>query len=283
MRLARRFRVPAAVAVGWTDDAPPPRSGLHVLGDKPWILKSDEMPKLNAVLAEADRRGVVAYDIMTERFEVTSMLQRALVNDAPTFGEIVKGNETDPGVYMESVHHLMKVVAGAPNIQPPWFFDTAEQGEGLNDIGAHLVDLVHWTLFRDRSLDYRSDSRVLAAHRWPTWIPEADFRRVTGLPGFDPAIAGAVKDGTVEYFANTLVSYAAGCHEVERDLGLGSAGGWRRGPRRDAGEDRGAPGHLSRRRRRGARSRDPRHRPRRPRPTAPCSAARRAASSSHRG
>ena len=59
----------------------------------------------------------------------------------------MKGTEADPGVYMESVHHLMKVVAGAPNIRPPWFFDTAEQGEGLNDIGTHLVDLVQWTLF----------------------------------------------------------------------------------------------------------------------------------------
>ncbi len=181
--------------------------GLHVLADKPWILTAAELPQLEAVLAEADQNGVVAYDIMTERFEITSMLQRALVNDPATFGEIVKGTETEPGVYMESVHHLMKVVAGAPNIRPPWFFDTAEQGEGLNDIGTHLVDLVHWTLFPDKAVDYRTDLRVLAAQRWPTAIPEADFRRVTSLPGFDRALAGAVKDGKLEYFANTLVSY----------------------------------------------------------------------------
>lgn len=184
------------------------QAGLHVLGDKPWILTAAELPKLDAVLAEADRKGVVAYDIMTERFEITTILQRALVNDAATFGEIVPGTATDPGVYMESVHHLMKVVSGAPNIRPPWFFDTAEQGEGLNDIGTHLVDLVQWTLFPDRSLDYRSDIRVLAAQRWPTWIPEAEFRRVTGKDGFDPALSVAVEDGKLEYYANTLVTYA---------------------------------------------------------------------------
>ena len=183
-------------------------AGLHVLGDKPWILTAAELPQLDAVLAEADAKGVVAYDIMTERFEITTMLQRALVTDPATFGEIVKGTEADPGVYMESVHHLMKVVAGAPNIRPPWFFDTAEQGEGLNDIGTHLVDLVQWTLFPDKAVDYRTDLRVLAAQRWPTWIPDVEFRRVTGLPGFDRALAGAVKDGKLEYFANTLVSYA---------------------------------------------------------------------------
>jgi predicted dehydrogenase len=184
------------------------RGGLNVLGDKPWILKSADVSKLDAALAEADNTGVVAYDIMTERFEITSILQRALVNDAATFGEIVNGTEADPAVYMESVHYLMKTVAGAPNIRPPWFFDTAEQGEGLNDIGTHLVDLVQWTLAPDQAIDYKSDVRVLAAQRWPTSISEADFRRVTGEPGFPTDLSGSIKNGTLEYYANTLVSYS---------------------------------------------------------------------------
>src|SRR5436190_10070786 len=137
------------------------RGHLNVLADKPWILASEDLPKVEAALAEADRRGLVAYDIMTERFEVTSILQRALVNDPATFGEMVKGTEAEPAVYMESVHYLMKTVAGAPNIRPAWFFDTAEQGEGFNDIGTHLVDLVQWTLFPDRAIDYKADVKVL--------------------------------------------------------------------------------------------------------------------------
>ena len=183
------------------------RGGLNVLADKPWILESKDLPKLETVLAEADNAGLVAYDIMTERFEITSILQRALVNDPATFGEIAKGTQADPAVYMESVHHLMKTVAGAPNIRPAWFFDTAQQGEGLNDIGTHLVDLVQWTLVPDRAVDYKSDVRVLAAQRWPTSIPEEDFRRVTGEPGFPRDLSGSVKDGKLEYYANTLVSY----------------------------------------------------------------------------
>lgn len=182
-------------------------AGLHVLGDKPWILASADLPKLDAVLADADRRGVVAYDIMTERFEITTMLQRALVNDPAVFGGIVKGTAAEPGVYMESVHHLMKVVAGVPNIRPAWFFDAAEQGEGLNDIGTHLVDLVQWTLFPETALDFKSDVTVQSAQRWPTWIPEADYRRVTGQPRFDSQVADAVTDGKLAYYANTLVSY----------------------------------------------------------------------------
>ena len=183
------------------------RGGLNVLADKPWILNSADLPKVEAALAEADATGVVAYDIMTERFELTSMLQRALVNDPATFGEMVTGTETDPAVYMESVHHLMKTVSGAPNIRPAWFFDTAEQGEGLNDIGTHLADLVQWTLFPGTAIDYKSDVRVLAAQRWPTVIPEDQFRRVTGEPRFPASLAGSIQDGKLDYYANTLVSY----------------------------------------------------------------------------
>src|SRR5436190_21185964 len=183
------------------------RGGLNVLAHKPWILTSEDLPKVEAALAEADGKGLVAYDIMTERFEVTSILQRALVNDPATFGEMVKGTEAEPAVYMESVHHLMKTVAGAPNIRPAWFFDTAEQGEGFNDIGTHLVDLVQWTLFPDRAIDYKADVKVLAAQRWPTVIAEDDFRRVTGEPGFPAGLAGSIKAGKLEYYANTLVSY----------------------------------------------------------------------------
>ena len=183
------------------------RAGLHVLADKPWILKSDDLSVVEAALAEADARGVAAYDIMTERFEATNSLQRALVNDPATFGAIVQGTAEEPAVYMESVHFLKKIVAGAPNIRPPWFFDTAEQGEGFNDIGTHLVDLAQWTLFPDQTIDYRADVRVLAAQRWPTLIPEEDFRSVTNESRFPASLAASVKEGKLEYFCNTLVSY----------------------------------------------------------------------------
>ena len=182
-------------------------AGLHVLADKPWIMSAEELPKLEAVLAEADGKRIVAYDIMTERFEVTSMLQRVLVNDPAVFGEIERGAPDAPAVYMEGVHHLMKVVAGLPLIRPSWFFDINEQGEGLTDIGTHLVDLANWTLSPEKPIDYRTDVRVLAAQHWPTSISEEDYRRVTGEARFDPKLGASIANGKLDYFGNTLVSY----------------------------------------------------------------------------
>jgi predicted dehydrogenase len=99
---------------------------------------------------------------MTERYEVTSALQRELIHDASVFGEIIKGTDEEPAVYMNSVHQILKVVAGAPNIRPAWFFDVREQGEALADVGTHLVDLVQWMLFPDKSIDYK---RMCEVHR----------------------------------------------------------------------------------------------------------------------
>lgn len=172
-------------------------AGLNVLADKPWIIHPADLPALEKALTTAHSKGLMAYDIMTERYEITSMLQRELVNDAEVFGEILPGTEAEPAVYMESVHHILKLVAGVPNLRPPWFFDVEEQGEALADVGTHLVDLVQWTLFPGAAIDCHSDIKLLAARRWPTPITAPQMQQVTGEPG--PA---------VDYYCNTAVSYA---------------------------------------------------------------------------
>ncbi len=171
-------------------------AGLDVLSDKPWIIRSADLPALEQSLATAEAKGLVAYDIMTERYEVTSILQRELVNDPDVFGEMLPGAPDEPAVYMESVHHILKLVAGVPNLRPPWFFDVAEQGEALADVGTHLVDLAQWTLFPERVIDYREDIEMQSASGWPTTLTAAQFRQVTGTPG-----------SGLDYRCNTSVNY----------------------------------------------------------------------------
>jgi predicted dehydrogenase len=182
-------------------------AGLNVLADKPWIITPAGLPKLETALDEADRKGLVAYDIMTERFEITTMLQRELIHDPGTFGAIVPGTEQEPGVRMESVHYIMKMVAGAPNLRPVWFFDISQQGEALADVGTHLVDLVQWMLFPEQAVDYRKDISVLSAKRWPTVMTKAEFKRVTGEADFPDYLQAGVKDGRFEYYCNNSVNY----------------------------------------------------------------------------
>ena len=192
--------------------------GLNVLVDKPWIIRSADLPKLEQALDEADSKHLVAYDVMTERFEITSILQRELVNDEDVFGKLETGSDAAPAITARSVHHLMKEVAGVPLRRPAWFFDIAETGEGLADVGTHVVDLVQWTAFRDQKLDYRTDIRILSARRWPTVISQADFQRVTGERDFPNYLAANIRDRKLDYFCNNSVHYTVRGVHVKLDI-----------------------------------------------------------------
>ena len=182
-------------------------AGMHVLADKPWIIASADLPKLEAALETAERKALVGYDIMTERYEITSILQRALVNEPSISGTPVAGTAEEPGVTARSVHHIMKLVAGMPIWRAVGFFDVAEYGEGLADVGTHVVDLVQWTLFPDQLLDYRKDIRLLEARHWPTLISKDGFQRVTHAADFPASLASYVKDGQLHYYCNNFVHY----------------------------------------------------------------------------
>ncbi len=183
-------------------------AGLNVLADKPWLISADDFPKLEKALDVAEKSGLVAYDVMTERSEITSILQGELVRDPKVAGTVGPGSEAAPAVEMESVHHLMKVVSGAVNLRPAWFFDTEEQGEALGDVATHLVDLVPFLLFPGQPIDYRSDIRRLGAKKWPTALDRAQLLRLTGEKQLDPVLASRLKDDRLDYFANGEVSYS---------------------------------------------------------------------------
>lgn len=183
-------------------------AGLNVLADKPWILMPGDLPKLRRALDLADERKLIALDIMTERHEVTSILQRALVQDAETFGAIIPGSPEEPGVLMESVHYLKKLVAGAPLRRPAWFFDVHQQGEALSDVGTHLVDLVPWVLHPDQALDADKDVCLIGAKRWPTIVSKSAFQQITGDTEFPSSLRENLEGDDLKYYCNTSVNYA---------------------------------------------------------------------------
>jgi predicted dehydrogenase len=182
-------------------------AGLNVLADKPWIIRAEDLPALEAALSLADQKGLVAFDMMTERHEITTTLQRELVNDPDVFGTLVPPDPANPGVVMESTHHILKTVAGAPNARPSFFFDIWDQGEGLTDVGTHLVDLVQWMLFPDHALNYRQDIHVRGGKRWPTPITLAQFQQITGASAFPVELAPYVRGDRFDYYCNNEVDY----------------------------------------------------------------------------
>ena len=181
-------------------------AGLNVLADKPWIIQPEKFTQLESALAEAEKKGLVAYDIMTKRYEITSILQRMLVNHEPVFGSLTEGTPEEPAVVNNSVHHISKIVAGKQLKRPWWFFDTAIQGEGLVDITTHLVDIVFWILYTDKAIDYRKDIEMVSASHWPTVLSAGQYETVTEKPEFPPHFALG-ENGTYPYYCNGHINF----------------------------------------------------------------------------
>ncbi len=175
--------------------------GLNVLADKPMVIAPAQYDTLKAVLREAEDRQLLLYDIMTERYEITSMLQRAFSRRTAVFGKLLEGTVEEPAISKESVHHFSKTVSGAPLIRPAWFFDVTQQGEGMVDVATHLVDLILWETFPDEPIA-TSDIEVINARRWATTLSPAQFKQVTALDKFPAALDTSVHAGALSVFSN---------------------------------------------------------------------------------
>ena len=183
------------------------KAGINVLADKPMIITPDGMDKLREAFKVAQEKKVLLYDIMTERHEITTMLQRALSQMPALYGEQSMGSTATPAVTKESVHHYFKYVSGKPLKRPPWFFDVTAEGEGIVDVTTHLVDLIQWECFPGQTLE-QSDVKMLSARTWPTQLTLAQFTKATGLDAFPASLKKYINaEGILEVDCNGEMIY----------------------------------------------------------------------------
>ena len=181
-------------------------AGINVLADKPMVISPEEFSKLEKAFQVAEENGVLLYDIMTERHEITTMLQRELSQLPEVFGTLVKGTEEEPAITKESVHHFFKYVSGNPLKRPAWFFDTNQQGEGIVDVNTHLVDLIQWEAFPEVILS-KDDVEIVSARRWTTDLTPEMFKKVTYLDEYPEYLKKDVDGDILKVYSNGEINY----------------------------------------------------------------------------
>jgi predicted dehydrogenase len=181
-------------------------AGINVLADKPIVITPEEFPKLEQAFQIAREKGVLLYDIMTERHEITTILQRELSKNVSVFGSLQTGTADEPAITKESVHHFSKMVSGSPLKRPAWFFDTKQQGEGIVDVNTHLVDLIQWEAFPEVILS-KTDVEIVSGKRWTTDLTPEMFKKVTALDQYPEYLQKDVVDGTIKVFSNGEIVY----------------------------------------------------------------------------
>jgi len=182
-------------------------AGLNVLADKPMCVDKQGFELLKQAFVSAEQNGALLYDIMTERHEITTILQKELSLIPEVFGTLEKGTPDKPSVTKESVHHFFKYVSGNPIKRPGWYMDVTQQGEGLVDVTTHLVDLVQWECFPEQIIE-QSDIQIVSARRWPTMMTLKQYEKITRLPDFPDYLKPIVnKDGILPVYSNGEMVY----------------------------------------------------------------------------
>lgn len=181
-------------------------AGINVFADKPMVITPEAYPALEQSFKIAAEKGVLLYDIMTERFEITNIIQKELANTVEVFGGLIDGTTEEPAIDILSVHNFCKMVSGSALKRPAWFFDMSQQGEGNADVATHLVDLAQWSAFPEVVLNKR-DVQMISAKHWTTDFTPEQFEKVTGMKEFPEFLKKDVSDGKLKVYANGDMVY----------------------------------------------------------------------------
>lgn len=183
-------------------------NGFNVLADKPMVIQYKDFPVLQKAFETAKEKNLLLYDIMTERYEITTMLQKEFSLLPEVFGTLEKGTLENPAVTKESVHHFYKYVSGSVLTRPGWFMDVSQQGEGIVDVTTHLVDLVQWECFPEQIIDHTKDIQLDKVKRWPTEMRLSEFKAITKMDSIPGYLAKDVtNDSVLKIYSNGEINY----------------------------------------------------------------------------
>ena len=184
------------------------QNGFNVFADKPMAINTAGFEQLKKAFEISKQKKLQLYDIMTERYEITTVLQRALSMEPSVFGTLQKGSIDNPSVTKESVHHFYKYVSGSVLTRPAWFFDVTQEGEGIVDVTTHLVDLIQWECFPEKIIDYNKNVKILNAKSWNTSLTQDDFKLVTKEKEIPVYLKNILdKEGNLQVLCNGAFNY----------------------------------------------------------------------------
>ena len=181
---------------------------LNVLADKPMVINSDDFEKLKSAFDLAKQKNLLLYDVMTERYEITTILQKEISAIPGIFGSLQEGTAEEPAITKESVHHLFKYVSGNILTRPAWFLDVSQQGEGVVDVMTHLVDLVQWECFPGQVIDYENEIEILDSRHWTTDMTLNEFKAITKMESIPEYLHKNVEnDSILKIYCNGEINY----------------------------------------------------------------------------
>lgn len=66
------------------------KAGYNVLADKPLAINSQDFQLLTEAYQLAQQKGLLLYDLMTERYDILNIIEKELLHQTELFGELQK-------------------------------------------------------------------------------------------------------------------------------------------------------------------------------------------------
>lgn len=184
------------------------KAGFNVLADKPMAITTEDFKLLEQAYQLAEKKGLILYELMTERYDIYNIVEKELLHNKDVFGELERGTIDKPSVYMESVHYFCRISSsGKASERPMWYYDVAQQGEGIADVTTHLIDLVQWSCFPEESIKYKRDVVLTDATHYPTLITLDEYKQSTRANAFPDYLQKDIRNGVLEVMANGTLSF----------------------------------------------------------------------------
>ena len=181
--------------------------GYNVLSDKPMAIDGEGYSKLQQAYRIAAEKGLVIMDMMTERYEKVNQVTRECLSRIAPLRK----------VHTESVHHFCKSVSGGVLRRPAWYYDVRQQGEGIADVTTHLVDLMMWQCFPERTITPEDISEI-NSKSYPTIISLDQFRNSTGCDSFPDYLQPDIRKGKLHCYSNGSISARIDSVEMTFDV-----------------------------------------------------------------
>lgn len=182
-------------------------AGLNVFTSNPMIIEKTQFNELREAFSAARNKEVLLYEAMTERYEITNMLQKDLSQIQELFGQLEKGSAEQPAVIQEKTYYFYKKIAGLPVVRPTWFFDVSQRGNGLANEGSDLADLVQWQCFPQQIINYEREITLVKARHWATPLSLSQLKQITLSDTIPSYLLEKMQDTNMLILANGEIVY----------------------------------------------------------------------------
>ena len=180
----------------------------------PLAANTADFNKLRQATELADKQETLIGELTPERYEIASMLQRALARTPEFYGIQLCGSADEPSVRSENVLPLLPIqsksnAAPSADTYDSWSypFDTLGMRYAFLLAAAPQIDLIQLALLGRERINYERQIRFISAQRTPIAISKQEYLKATATSSLPAELTSQLTGDTLRLPGNGQLAY----------------------------------------------------------------------------